>query len=71
MPKPVKLALATLSLLLLLIVAAVLAVVGLVSTESGTALLARQVQQNLGDSISWQRLSGSITGPLRLSLIHI
>ena len=67
MPKLLKLALATLTLLLLLLLAGALAVLGLLGTESGTSLLARQAGQYLGDAVSWQRLQGTITGPLRIS----
>ncbi|TDG15362.1 hypothetical protein E2F43_03775 [Seongchinamella unica] len=67
MPTPLKLALATLTLLLLLLVAGVLAVLGLVGTESGTALLAKHARQYLGNAVSWQQLEGRITGPLHIS----
>ncbi|RLQ23291.1 hypothetical protein DWB85_01690 [Seongchinamella sediminis] len=70
LPKALKLALATLALLLLLVLAGALAVFGLLATEPGTALLARQAGHYLGETVSWQRVDGTLTGPLRISGLH-
>ena len=56
--------LAVLALLLLVLPAALL---GLLSSEAGTSLIASQLQQKLGANLQWQQLNGSLTGPLHIS----
>lgn len=71
MSKPLRLALAlllTLIAALLLIAASFLVLAG---TEKGTAFAVRQVQQQLGETVSWEQLQGSLLGPLHLRNVRV
>ncbi len=72
MSKALRFSLALLLVLLLALPAlAAMMLLALAGTDNGTAFLARQLQQQLGEEISWQRLQGSLLGPLRLENVRV
>ena len=71
MTKTLKLTVAGLALLLLIATTGFAAIWTLLNSESGTAFLAGQLRQTMGDTLSWETLEGPITGPLQLTGVSI
>ena len=71
MTKALKLTVAGLALLLLIATTGFAAIWTLLNSESGTAFLAGQLRQTMGDTLSWETLEGPITGPLQLTGVSI
>lgn len=59
------------TVLLLLVVVALGSLYGLLASDAGTRLLARQVQARAGDTVQWTQLTGSVLGPLQLAGLQL